>query len=73
MPKTGNEYREAFESLNACVIIPTYNNAGTLGEVLRSVLEYTGRVIVVNDGATDDTAQILAQFPQVHKVKYSRN
>jgi len=73
LPKAGNEYHQAFESLNACVIIPTYNNAGTLGEVLRLVLEYTGRVIVVNDGATDDTAQILAQFPQVHKVEYSRN
>jgi len=67
------QYPRAFEAHNACVIIPTYNNAGTLLQVLNSVLEYTDRVIVVNDGSTDDTPKILAQFPQVGIVAYPKN
>jgi glycosyltransferase involved in cell wall biosynthesis len=66
-------YRQSFITHNACVIIPTYNNAGTLGNVLRSVLEYTDRVIVINDGSTDNTAEILASFPQVALVSYAKN
>ena len=53
--------------------MPTYNNAGTLADVIKGVLEYTDDVIVVNDGSTDNTAEILAQFPQVHAVNYMPN
>lgn len=66
-------YESQFEQQNACVLMPTYNNAGTLEEVLRNVLKYTSRVIVVNDGSTDATADILAKFPQVHAVNYMPN
>ncbi len=50
--------------INCCVIIPTYNNARTLKRVLEEVLAYSGpgRTIVVNDGATDATAQILQEY-----------
>lgn len=52
------------ESLNACVIIPTYNNERTVERVIRGVLEYVPaeRIIIVNDGATDSTPEILKQF-----------
>jgi glycosyltransferase involved in cell wall biosynthesis len=66
-------YEERFLALKACVLIPTYNNAGTLADVLRDVLQYTSRIIVVNDGSTDGTAEILTRFPQVHVVNYSPN
>lgn len=39
-----------------CVIIPTYNNAGTVAEVVRRVLAVCPNVFVVDDGSTDDTA-----------------
>lgn len=55
------------------MIVPTYNNAGTLRQVLTDVLAYTDRIIVVNDGSTDETAQILAQFPQADVVAYAKN
>ena len=42
-----------------CVIIPTYNNAGTIREVITNVRQYTRDIIVVNDGCTDDTLSVL--------------
>ncbi len=52
------------DRINCCVIVPTYNNAKTLKRVLDGVLRYSsGRdVIVVNDGSTDGTAAVLAQY-----------
>jgi len=55
------------------VLIPTYNNAATLGQVLQDVLSRTQHVIVVNDGSTDHTAQVLDQYPVVQRVEYVPN
>ncbi|QOV91469.1 DUF2062 domain-containing protein [Humisphaera borealis] len=44
------------------VIAPTYNNAGTLLDVLRRVDAQGVAVIAVNDGSTDSTAAILEQW-----------
>lgn len=51
-------------SIHACVLIPTYNNARTLARVIDGVLQFSegNDVIVVNDGATDATAEILAEY-----------
>ncbi|MBQ4821350.1 DUF2062 domain-containing protein [Aquimarina sp. MMG016] len=51
-----------FETLKCGVLIPTYNNQKTLNRVVQGVLEYTDRIIVVNDGATDDTSNILLPY-----------
>lgn len=66
-------YHEQFQALRCCVIIPTYNNAGTLASVVTNVQVYTKNIIVVNDGATDATAQILAGFPDIRVVSYLPN
>ena len=66
-------YEDRFLQLKACALLPTYNNAGTLADVINDVLQYTRQVIVVNDGSTDNTAAILQQFPQVHVVSYAPN
>ena len=42
-----------------CVVIPTYNNGGTIGRVVAGAMEQCDDVIVVNDGSTDVTASIL--------------
>jgi len=55
------------------VLIPTYNNSGSLADVIRNVLAYTKQVIVVNDGSTDNTTQILSEFKDIHIVSYSPN
>ena len=54
------------------VIIPTYNRAWCLGKAIESVLAQTYQdfeILVIDDGSTDETAQLLASMPQ---VKYYR-
>lgn len=58
---------------DTCVIVPTYNNASTLAGVLTGLLAYTPHVLVVNDGSTDGTGQVLQGFPQVVAVSYPGN
>ena len=57
-----------------CALIPTYNNAGTIIDVLRRVHKYMRDIIVVNDGCTDDTLALLAflDFP-ITIVTHERN
>ena len=56
-----------------CVIVPTYNNHKTLKRVLDSVLLYTANIIVVNDGSTDETHQILGDYPQLAQIHFPKN
>lgn len=62
-----------FERLNCCVLIPTYNNANTLERVITEVLSYTSNLIVVNDGSTDETSQILKKFRVPNVLSLSKN
>lgn len=64
---------ENFESLKCCVIIPTYNNHKTLQEVIEGVLVYTDDVIVINDGSTDSTLEILGKFPEIQQINLLKN
>lgn len=60
-------------TINYAVLIPTYNNDKTLSRVLDGVLSYTPEVIVVNDGSTDSTAEILAGYPQIEVITFAQN
>lgn len=56
-----------------CVIIPTYNNDKTLEGVLSEVLKITRDIIVVNDGSSDGTSQILQRFDGLKAISYFPN
>lgn len=43
-----------------CVIIPTYNNAGTVLDVVKRALAQNMPVVVVDDGCTDGTQTLLS-------------
>ena len=65
---------EEFRRHKVCVIIPTYNNEKTLAKLIDGVLGYSRDVIVVNDGATDGTAELLKAFRErVTLVVHPRN
>ena len=68
------ELQDRMDKLQLCVVIPTYNNEKTLARVLNDVLRYTHSVIVVNDGATDNTGKILESFAgQIAIISYNKN
>lgn len=53
--------------------MPTYNNELTLAGVLNSILEYTDRIIVVDDGSTDTTPEILDAYPELELIRFRNN
>ena len=61
-------------SYRLCIIIPTYNNAGTIRQVVVDACRICANVIVVNDGSTDDTSEILTTLPSTTTVvSYAKN
>ena len=68
-----DKYKELFSEKKCCVIIPTYNNHQTLEQVINDVLEYTDQLVVVNDGSTDNTEEILSKFNHIDIVSYPKN
>ena len=73
MPTATPSIAEIMTQLECCVIIPTYNNGRTLKKVLDSVLTYTSAVLVINDGSTDTTLQILADYPSIEQIHLEEN
>ncbi len=68
-----DKYKELFKEKKCCVIIPTYNNHKTVEQVINDVLEYTDQLVVVNDGSTDNTEEILKKFNQIDVITYPKN
>lgn len=54
------------------IIIPTYNNAGTLEDVIRRCLAQGLPVLVVNDGSSDETDSILERM-EVPSISHPKN
>ena len=52
-----------------CAVIPTFNNGGTVADVVRGVLRQGLPVILVDDGSVDDTARKLEGLD----IKYIRH
>jgi dolichol-phosphate mannosyltransferase len=53
--------------------IPVYNEEAHLEPVLREVLHHADDVLVVDDGSTDRTPDLLRNFPQVQVIRHERN
>lgn len=67
------QIKQKFKQLKCCVLIPTYNNSKTIEAVIQSTLEYCDDIIVINDGCTDNTSEILTKYPQLTVITHSFN
>jgi glycosyltransferase involved in cell wall biosynthesis len=58
--------------LTYSIVIPAYNESGRLRPTLDSLLRFTQaqkwdvEILVVNDGSTDDTAQVVREYGKAH-------
>ncbi len=59
------------------IIIPTFNGAARIGNCLNALLEQTtgldAEILVINDGSTDDTAQVIARYPDVRLINQTNS
>jgi len=63
--------------MSLCVIVPVYNNEGSLPDLLRELQEILGKlnlsvvthIIFIDDGSTDKSSEIIKSFQFVVKVK----
>ena len=53
--------------------LPVYNEARHVGPVLDEVLRYSPHVLVVDDGSTDGTSELLARRGDVQVVRHEKN
>ena len=56
-----------------CCVIPVYNNAGTVRDVIRRTLRQTDHVLVVDDGSTDMDLSAFCRAEGVECVRHERN
>lgn len=60
--------------LTAAVLMPVYNEADTISQVLDAVRQrFDGEIVVIDDGSTDGTPRRLAERPDIAVVRLDRN
>ncbi|NCC09476.1 MAG: DUF2062 domain-containing protein [Bacteroidia bacterium] len=67
------QWNDRLHALGVCVIMPTYNNAGTVAQVIAEVRQYTSDLIVINDGSTDETPTILHRLGTLNVLHHRTN
>ena len=68
-----DKQQQTLHDRGICVVIPTYNNGGTIKRVVRETLLECRDVIVVNDGSTDNTSSQLHQVEGITLIEYATN
>lgn len=73
----GFEPAVTLDEVNVVAVIPAYNEAKHIGDVLRSLPSFLRSIIVVNDCSRDETAavvqQVAAEDPRVILVNHETN
>src|SRR3954452_5556269 len=73
MPPAGDPHLRKGASMNLLTAIPVYNEERHLEKVLGEVRRYSPRIVVINDGSTDRTAELLARQPDLTVLTHERN
>ena len=65
--------KHLLKSRGICVVIPTYNNVGSIADVIERTKAQCDDVIVVNDGSNDGTENILKSISGITVVENCKN
>jgi len=65
--------RQETVEMRHLVAIPIYNEAPTLRRVLEQVRAYATDILVIDDGSTDETPDLLAAEPGIHRIRHADN
>lgn len=65
--------RQTLRERGICVVIPTYNNGGTIIDIVNRSKNECDDVIVVCDGCTDSTLELLQEVKDITIVTNTRN
>ena len=51
------------------ILIPSYNEGNRIGSVIKKCCSYSQDIIIVNDGSTDNTVEVLKEFENLKNKK----
>ena len=54
-------------------VIPVYNHAGSVAQVIRQAMDLKYPVFVIDDGSTDDTPKKLAEIRGINIISHKKN
>ena len=46
--------------MKVCLLLPAYNESKTIGQIIQEASEFINAIIVIDDGSSDETAEIAA-------------
>lgn len=72
-PMPNSHYKQSLHDRGICVIIPVYNNEGTIADVVGRTLLHCDDVIVVNDGSADSTKECLERIAGITIINSPKN
>jgi len=60
-------------SMRVLVAVPVYNEAKMISTVLAEIRKYASDILVVNDGSTDGSTEVLQREAGIHLTRHARN
>ncbi|NCC71301.1 glycosyltransferase family 2 protein, partial [bacterium] len=68
-----SDYINTFKQNNCCIILPTFNNAKQIGDVIHNINKFCNDIIVINDGSNDNTLDVLSKIENIQLISYTKN
>src|SRR5256885_5135832 len=72
VPTRGLDVPPKSKPLSVLAAIPAFNEGPTIGSVVLRAKQYAEEVVVIDDGSSDDTAEIAA-LAGAHVIQHARN
>lgn len=58
--------------MKTCLLLPAYNESSTIGRIIQNASLFVGRIVVIDDGSSDNTAEIAKAHGAVI-LKHAQN